>query len=214
MTNVKSLKIRSWLARHRRQLICVGLSLLLLYLCLPWLLTTLARQLIRDDDARAKTPVDLIVALGGSIHCERELQAAELFKQGRGAYLSVSGVTLGAYGHLADSLQRTVITAGVPSERVITIRDQFNTRTEARLIIQTMRQRGWRRALVVTSGFHSRRALYTFEREARDLEFFSLPVASGSAEWSPTRWWSRRRDALLTVREFLSWVNTGMRGWE
>lgn len=210
----------NWFSRHRWKLMGGGLALLLLYFCVPFLLTGMARQLQRDDFARLQLPdgsfqtVDLIVALGGSVACERELHAADLFKKGRGAYLSVSGVPAGAYGHTADSLRRTVIYAGVPSEHVVTIRDQFNTRTEARKIVETMRQRGWKRAIVVTSAFHTRRALYTFEREARDMQFFAFPVPQQGREWNAERWWSRRRDALWTVREFLSWVNTGLRGWE
>lgn len=208
-----------WLSRHRWKWLGGALALGLFYLCLPLVLGVAARGLRRDDSARFPSkpvdlPVDLIIALGGSLGCERELYAAELFKQGRGAHLSVSGVPAGNYGHTADSLRRTVITAGVPAERVLMIRDQFNTRTEARLIVQTMRQHGWRRAVVVTSAFHSRRALYTFEREAREMEFFSLPVPQTGGEWNAERWWSRRRDAMVTVREFLSWVNTGLRGWE
>ncbi len=179
------------------------------------MLTQLAGLLIRDDSGRLPAPnVDLIVSLGGSFHCERELVAADLFKQGKGAYVTVSGVPAGKYGHTADSLQRTVITAGVPAERVLAMRDNFNTRTEAKNVVAIMRQRGWRRAIIVTSAFHSRRALYTMESAARDLEFYSVPVPPEGSEWQPARWWSRRRDAYLTVRETLSWLNTGLRGWE
>jgi uncharacterized SAM-binding protein YcdF (DUF218 family) len=190
------------------------MALLLLYFVLPVVLSRLAGLLIRDDRARLTGEVDLIVSLGGSFHCERELQAASLFKQGRGAYVTVSGVPAGKYGHTADSLQRTVIAAGVPAERVLVMRDNFNTRTEAKTVVQIMRQRGWRRAIIVTSAFHSRRALFTVEREARDLAFYSIPVPAEGQEWQPARWWSRRRDSYLTVRELLSWVNTGLRGWE
>lgn len=213
-------KLIAWFSSHRWKFAVLGALLLVLYVSLPFLLTTYARQLIRVDDAKLRkadgsyAPVDLIVALGGSLHCERELHAAGLFKDGRAPFLSVSGVPTGNYGHIADSLHRTVVAAGVPADRVIMIRDQYNTRTEARLIIQTMRQRGWRRAIVVTSGFHSRRALYTFESIAPDLEFYSVPVAQGGTEWSAAQWWTRRRDALLTIREGMSWVNTGLRGWE
>jgi uncharacterized SAM-binding protein YcdF (DUF218 family) len=207
-------KIYSWLSHHHRRLLLAGLALLLLYFVLPVALTKLAGLLIRDDRARLPANVDLIVSLGGSFHCERELVAAELFKQGRGTYVTVSGVPAGKYGHTADSLQRTLIAAGLPAERVLAMRDNFNTRTEAKNVAQIMRQRGWRRAIIVTSAFHSRRALYTMESAARDLEFYSAPVPIEGREWSPARWWSRRRDSYLTVRECLSWINTGLRGWE
>jgi uncharacterized SAM-binding protein YcdF (DUF218 family) len=207
----------NWLSKHRWKFLGGGLALLSLYFCLPVFLTAIARQLQRDDGAHMRLPengVDLIVALGGSLRCERELYAADLFKQGWGAYLSVSGVPMGDYGHTADSLRRSVIAANIPPERVVMVRDQFNTRTEARRTVELMRQRGWRRAIIVTSAFHSRRAVYTFERAAPELQFFSFPVPQTDREWRAERWWSRRRDALMTVREFISWLNTGLRGWE
>ena len=207
-------KIIQWISQHRRRFLIAGLALLALYFVLPVTLTKLAGLLIRDDRSRLQGNADLIVSLGGSFHCERELVAAELFKQGRGAYVTVSGVPAGKFGHTADSLQRSLITNGVPTERILAMRDNFNTRTEAKNLVQIMRQRGWRRALIVTSAFHSRRALYTVEREARDLEFNSVPEPPEGREWQPARWWSRRRDAYLTVRETLSWLNTGLRGWE
>ncbi len=207
-------KIIQWILKHRWRFLIAGLALLLLYFALPVVLTKLAGLLIRDDRSRLQGNADLIVSLGGSFHCERELVAAELFRQKRGAYVTVSGVPAGKYGHTADSLQRTMVAAGVPDERVLAMRDNFNTRTEAKTLVQIMRQRGWRRAIIVTSAFHSRRALFTIEREARDLEFYSVPVPPEGREWQPDRWWSRRRDAYLTVREILSWLNTGLRGWE
>ena len=207
-------KLFQWFSQHRWRFFIAGLALLLLYFALPIVLTKLAGMLIRDDRARLPGNVDLIVSLGGSFHCERELVAADLFKQGRDAYVTVSGVPAGKYGHTADSLQCTLITAGVPAERVLAMRDNFNTRTEAKNVVAIMRQRGWHRAIIVTSAFHSRRALYTMESAARDLEFYSVPVPPEGREWQPARWWSRRRDAYLTVRETLSWLNTGLRGWE
>ena len=207
-------KIFHWFSLHRRAFLLAAIASLLLYFALPLVLTRLAGLLIRDDRSRLPGNVDLIVSLGGSFHCERELAAAELFRQRRGAFVTVSGVPAGKYGHTADSLQRTMVAAGVPAERVLAMRDNFNTRTEAKNIVAIMRQRGWHRALIVTSAFHSRRALYTIEREARDLEFYSAPVPPEGREWQPARWWSRRRDAYLTVREILSWLNTALGGWE
>jgi hypothetical protein len=88
------------------------------------------------------------------------------------------------------------------------IRDTPNTRVEAVALEKLMRSRGWRSAIIVTSAFHSRRALYTIERSASDLTFCSSPVAPAPPEWQPRDWWARRGDAYITAREFASWANT------
>jgi uncharacterized SAM-binding protein YcdF (DUF218 family) len=109
---------------------------------------------------------------------------------------------------------RYVVSLGVPEEDVLMIRDTQNTRVEARVLDAMMRQRGWRSAIIVTSGFHSRRALYTCENQSPDLIFRSSPVPAVAPEWQPDRWWSRRGDIFYTVRELASWANTLVNGWQ
>jgi uncharacterized SAM-binding protein YcdF (DUF218 family) len=103
---------------------------------------------------------------------------------------------------------------GVPAQNIAMISDTLNTRAEAKALDDLMRERGWRSAIIVTSAFHSRRAMYTVEKAARGRRFFSSPVPTGAPEWAPDRWWSRREDVYVTMREFSSWANTLANGWQ
>src|SRR5581483_7791301 len=91
-------------------------------------------------------------------------------------------------------------------------RVRTQARVEYHLLAQLMRERGLKSAIVVTDPFHSRRALHTIERAASDLTFYSSPVPPGPTVWRPERWWARRGDMYLTVREGIAWANTLLGG--
>jgi len=176
-----------------------------MYFVVPYELTLSARALIREDALRQS---DVIVALGGDARCLREKQAAELFQKGLAQRLIVSGVPYAWGLHTGEAAKKYVVSLGVPDDKVIVLRDSWNTRQEALSVHSLMRDNLWQSAIIVTSPFHSRRALYTFERYAPGLVFISSPLPAAPPEWQPERWWSRRGDLGFTVRELLSWGNT------
>jgi len=199
---------RSWLAQRG---VFVFAFLLTGYFLTPFLLNKMAEGLIRDDRL---VKADVIVALGGDNRCNREKRAAELYRQGWANNVVVSGIKYPWGFHTGDAARAYVISQGVPQEKISVIRDTLNTRAEAKALEALMRERGWNSAIIVTSAFHSRRATYTIEKTARDLTFYSSPTPTGHPEWAPRAWWTRRDDVYLTVREFISWANTLIGGWQ
>ncbi len=189
----------------------VFVSLLAGYFLTPVILNNIAEGLIRDDGL---VRADVVVALGGDNRCNREKRAAELYLQGWASHVVVSGLTYPSGFHTGEAARRYVMKLGVPETKVVMISEAMNTRMEARALDQLMRERGWNSAIIVTSAFHSRRAAYTVEKAARGFSFYSSPVPAGSPEWAPYNWWSRRGDVYVTVREFLSWANTLVNGWQ
>ncbi len=177
----------------------------------PVLLNRLANSLIRIDQP---APADLIIAMGGDRYCLREKRAAELYLEGYARRVVVSGVQYIPGVHTGDHARRYVVSLGVPEAEVIVLRETWNTRVEAKRLTAMMRENGWRRALIVTSPYHSRRALFSLEKEGPELDFRSIPVAAVAPEWRPGQWWTRRLDAGMTIREILAWGNTLLRGWE
>lgn len=180
-------------------------------LAAPPLLNKLALSLIRHEPP---VRADLIIALGGDRYCLREKKAAELYHQGFARRIVVSGVQYIPGVHTGDWARQYVIELGVPGDEVIVLRETWNTREEARRLAIMMREQGWKSALVVTSPYHTRRALYTLEMAAPDLHFTPVSVEPRHPEWRPERWWTRRIDAGMTIREVLAWINTLLRGWE
>lgn len=185
--------------------------LLAAYFLTPVLLNEAAEGLIREDEL---VKADVIVALGGDPRCNRERRAAELYHQGWANNVVVSGIEYAWGFHTGEAARRYVVSLGVPESNVSMISDTLNTRAEAGILQKLMQERGWSSAIIVTSAFHSRRAMYTIEKAAPGLAFRSAPVPANAPEWEPHRWWSRRDDVFVTAREFISWANTLANGWQ
>lgn len=196
--------------RLRRAVIFAPVILLAAYFLIPAGLNWLALSLIRNDQVEE---ADLIVAMGGDLRCARERRAAELYNQGLGSKIVVNGLQYSWGVHTAEAGRRFVVKLGIPERDVLMTCDTYNTRTEAQELIKLMRKNGFRSAIIVTSSSHSRRALYTIERAAPDFKFYSSPVPARPPEWQPQNWWTRRGDVYITIREFLSWINTLLDAW-
>jgi uncharacterized SAM-binding protein YcdF (DUF218 family) len=196
--------------RWFRRLLIGAALLLVLYFLLPFVLNALASSLIRQD---ALTSADVVIALSGDARCERERYAAELYRRGLARKIFVGGLPVAWGAHTGEAAKRFLIQQGIPATDIIVLKDPWNTRLEADLLVQEMRQNGWRSVLVVTDSFHSRRAMYTIKAVAGDLHLSSQPVPANQSRWQPEAWWTRRADVWLTVREFLSWINTVAGGW-
>ncbi len=176
-----------------------------LYFLLPSALSAVAGSLIRTD---APTRTDAVIALAGDPRSLREQKAAELYKQGLAGKVVVSGIPLAWGAHTGEAARSYLLRLGIPASDVFVLKESWNTRREATGFALLMRRHGWQSAILVTSPFHSRRARYTFQRAAPDLNFFSAPVPAQPPEWRPERWWARRGDMGITVREFFAWGNT------
>lgn len=196
--------------RHLLRLLVLLATATLLYFYSAPVFNAAARSLIRVD---APAPADVVIALGGDARCMRERRAAEIFNRGLARHVIVSGVPYAWGVHTGDAAKRYVESLGVPAERITVLRDSWNTRREAMDVNEMMRAQGWNSAILVTSPFHSRRAHYTFRRYAAEYTFISMPLEPEPPEWQPDRWWSRRGDLGITVREYLSWINTLAGGW-
>ena len=193
-----------------RRLAISAAILLAFYFFLPFFLNALARGLIRQD---ALQPAEVVIALSGDARCEREKYAAELYRRGLARKILVGGIPVAWDIHTGDAAQRFLVQQGIPAHDIIVLKDTWNTRIEADLLVQQMRQNNWHSVLVVTDLFHSRRALYTIEAVAHDLKVFSQPLPPEQSRWQAEAWWTRRNDVGLTVRECLSWINTLIGGW-
>ena len=122
---------------------------------------------------------DVIVVLGGGSH-ERPERAAEIFKEHAAPRIIVSGLG-------DDEINRQLlIQAGVPAG-VIQIESKSKTTLEnAKFTIKLLRQQKVKRVIIVTSWYHSRRALASFRHFAPEIKFYSRPsyFAFARADWS------------------------------
>ena len=68
--------------------------------------------------------------------------------------------------------------SGVPITAILLEPKSRTTRENAKFTIALLRARHLKSAIIVTSWYHSRRALHCFEHYAPDLRFYSRPAST------------------------------------
>ena len=154
------MKRRSWL----KITLVLGFFVLLLVVLVAGLFS---RQLLTVDSGPAQADVLLVLGGGG---LERPVRAAELFKAGAAPMVICTGA-----GD-ADSHMAALVVAGVPASAVQMESRSFTTRENAEFTIALLHARHLKSAIIVTSWYHSRRALACFEYYGPDLKFYSRPT--------------------------------------
>jgi uncharacterized SAM-binding protein YcdF (DUF218 family) len=163
-----------------------------------------ARNLLSKDSGPVQA--DVIIVLGGGWN-ERPERAAELYRKGEGPRLIVSG-----RGD-CDTNEFLLLKNGVPGAAISRECRSRSTRENALFTLPMLKEMGARRVIVVTTWYHSRRALACFRHYAPGIEFYSRPSYYGSdrAEW-------RQKAVAPFIRwEFAKlpgyWICYGVKPW-
>jgi uncharacterized SAM-binding protein YcdF (DUF218 family) len=127
---------------------------------------------------RGPVRADVLVVLGGGSH-DRPERAAELFKERAAPRILVSG--------LGDCViyRRSLILAGVPAQAIQMENQSRTTKENAIFAVNLLRHQGAHHVIIVTSWYHSRRALACFEHYAPEMQFYSCPsyFANTRPDW-------------------------------
>jgi len=119
-----------------------------------------------------------IVVLGGALD-RRPEWAAELYKRGDAPRILVSGIDD------TPVLTRRLEKNGVPASLITQEPYSRTTFENAEFCAPLLRQMGAHRVIIVTSWYHSRRALALFRHVAPDITFYSRPSYFG---YEPQEW--------------------------
>jgi uncharacterized SAM-binding protein YcdF (DUF218 family) len=144
---------------------------------------------------------DAALVLAGDNSGNRILTAAELMRQGYVRKVVVSGPG-GNYGlHECDLAIPFAVKKGYP-ESYFEHAEHFahSTVEEARAVVPQLRRDGYRRILLVTSDYHTRRAAKVFRDAAPDLTFFV--VAAPDPYFSASGWWHNREGQKTFLTEW------------
>ena len=161
---------------------------------------------------------DAIVVLGGSAtYKERTREAAKLFLEGRsqrilitndnqrGPWSSAEQRNLFFYERALEELRN----AGVPSQSIeVVMKPVASTYEEAEVIRDYAQQRGLHSIVIVTSVYHSRRALWVFSRVFRDtgIRVGLISARRGAESPPPVTWWLTLRGWKLVPSEYVKMV--------
>lgn len=188
------IRIRKWFLKAT--LVLLGLLLLLAVAAMVF-----PQPFLCVDSGPVKA--DVIVVLGGGSH-ERPGRAAEFFKEHAAPRIIISG-----WGD-CEINRRLLVAAGVPAKAIELETQSRTTRENAQFTIKMLREEKVTRVIVVTSWYHSRRALACFRHYAPELKFYSRPsyFATARADWPQNRIANRVR--LEYVKLLGYWIRYGV----
>ena len=107
---------------------------------------------------------DAILVLGGESQA-RPITAARLYREGVASKIFI----IGTGDH--ETNRRALLSGGVPENRITIERESKSTLENAEFAKPLLEAAGVRRVLLVTSSFHARRALATFQQRIPGIEF-------------------------------------------
>ncbi|MCL4820644.1 MAG: YdcF family protein [Vicinamibacteria bacterium] len=161
------------------------------------------------EDPRA--PVDAAVVFAGDPEYERTDTAARMVLAGEARLLIVTGGYPGP-GDSAESLRRRAILQGVPPEVIHSEEVSWSTRECVLELRPLLMRLGVRRAAVVTSPFHQRRAGMAARAawSGVGIEVLDRPARS---PWRHVGWWRDRWQRGRVIEEYVKLLGYGARGW-
>jgi len=146
--------------------------------------------------------VDAIVAISGGDTVARANQAIELYKAGWSNILIFSGDAIDENSPSnAYVMQQLAIEAGVPAESIYIDEKADSTKQNAVNTQLIFAELGIKKILLVTSGYHQRRASLEFEKYTTDIVILNHPVPSDK-DWS-VWWWLTPRGWWLASSELV-----------
>lgn len=161
-------------------------------------------------------PVDAVVVLGGILgpkaaadfvpnltETGERFEAGVTLMQARKApWLVFSGAKMGWRDTTAtegDELKRLAVARGIPGDQIVVTDYVANTADEAKAIAALMRDRGWKRVVLVTTGWHMPRSALQFRKAGVDCILFPVDLRFDPA---------RRPNLIDFVPRGEAWMNT------
>ncbi len=161
---------------------------------------------------------DAIMVLGGSAtYIERTQKAAEIYHTAiadkilltddgnRGGWNKAEQTNL----KFVELARRNLVSQGVPAEKIEVLPSTVDaTIDEANLLAKTAQTENLHKILLVTSAYHTRRALWIFEKTAANLpiEFGIESPPTGIETPPPQMWWTKPRGWQSVGGEYLKFV--------
>jgi uncharacterized SAM-binding protein YcdF (DUF218 family) len=158
-----------------------------------------------SSPAQSPAQADIILALGGD-NGDRIVRAAGLYKQGYAPCIMLTGlenspaITRPSY---LNWRAQFLLEKEVPFGMIILEQGAGNTWEEAVNTLALLKQRGWKRVIVVSDPPHMRRLHWVWSKvfSGSDKEF--VLVSSEPAWWNPVRWWAHDQSGPFVLMEYI-----------
>jgi uncharacterized SAM-binding protein YcdF (DUF218 family) len=145
-------------------------------------------------------PVDAIVAISGGDTNARTDEAIRLYKNGWSDTLVFSGAAKDKTGlSNAEAMKLRAVQADVPVSAIVLDELSETTKQNAENSKAIFDEKNIKSIILVTSGYHQRRASLEFHKYADNVTVMNHPVSS-DRDWS-WLWWTGPRGWTLAVTE-------------
>jgi len=168
------------------------------------------KMLVVDDPQ----PSDVILVLAGENHF-RPVRALELFDRGMARRVLIDVPAEAKVYKFSEVELAEKYVGDLPEAASVSICpiEGLSTRDESHDAEKCLAQLKGTRVLLVTSEFHTRRALSIFRHEVRGKSFTAAAVYNDTQ--FGTRWWEHRQWAKTCLDEWLRWFWwNGIERWE
>ena len=194
--------------------IFLNLLILLFFLLFCFLLYLVRRPILRfmAESWIIEDPVDkadvLIVLGDDNFYADRATRGVQLFREGKAPIIVASGRRLRPSAGIAELIEHDLVERGVPKDKIVRFtHDGDGTLEEAEALARLVKERKWRKVIVVTSNYHTRRTRYIFRRVFP--QGIAVSVASArDGDFDPEHWWEKRKSLEELTREFAGMVVT------
>ncbi|MDT7540266.1 MAG: hypothetical protein QOE33_170 [Acidobacteriota bacterium] len=200
----------------RRRRAAIKISSLILLPCFSIMLAWAAAQALIVRVPAVERADAIAVLSGSEVYRERAEFAAELFKAGRAPRVVLTNDTepggwsqeRGRTMLFVERAQETLTRAGVPPQSIeVAPGSVSSTYDEAATLAAYARARSWRSIVVVTSGYHSRRAWWTLQRAFEGSGIVvSLEPATVAQSPSPWTWWESAAGWRMVAGEYVKLI--------
>jgi uncharacterized SAM-binding protein YcdF (DUF218 family) len=182
-------------------LLALVVLLLFLWVVRAPLLRAAGQFWIIDDTPQ---PSDAIIILSDDNYWgDRATRAAELFHDGWSSRVVASGRFLRSYASMAEIMDKDLLAHGVPEQNIVRFTHRSDSTFEEALALRGLiAQRGWRKVIIVTSNYHTRRTRYICQRvfsEGVDLRV----ISARDKDFEPEFWWTGRIGRKIFLHESL-----------
>jgi uncharacterized SAM-binding protein YcdF (DUF218 family) len=181
---------------------------------IAWFLFYGGRFLQHEDPLQH---ADAIFVLAGA-RVERALEGVDLYKAGWAPLIVVSGGRVEpaetwlaergiVFPREGEALRDAMVKLGVPAAAIVLPRESVdNTGEEANMLRGMVQERRWRRVIIVTSKYHTRRSSFAFRRGLAGTGAEPIMRASRYDLSDPARWLERRPDLRFASSEWVKLV--------
>ncbi|WP_294347273.1 YdcF family protein [Prosthecochloris sp.] len=144
---------------------------------------------------------DVIIVLGGDDGL-RVKQGGELYKAGYAPNILVTGIDSRYYKPSQPNWrERRLLDIGIPERAIMVDIRSETTWEEAMNSVETMTEKGWKKAIVVSDPPHMFRLHHTWKRAVEDSQKKIILISTQPEWWHPLFWWSNKTSYRFVVSE-------------